>query len=1192
MWSPAVIGMKIKTDRVGMLYSARKVMGRRIGGLLLVPWVCIVPLCSSSAASARVENASGTGSAKIDFNHDIRPILSENCYKCHGPDGNERKARLRFDLRDEALKPAKSGERAIVTGSPEKSQLVVRITAADPDDRMPPLKSGKKLTQRQIDLLRRWVEQGAPYAMHWAYARPVRPAQPLVKNTKWPKNPIDFFILARLEREQLKPSAEADRYSLIRRASLDLTGLPPTLEEVDQFIRDRTPGAYEKLVDRLLEKEAFGEHWARMWLDLVRYADSAGYADDPPRTIWAFRDYVIRSFNRNKPFDEFTIEQIAGDLLPDPTEEQLTATACHRNTMTNNEGGTNDEEFRNAAVVDRVNTTMAVWMATSMACAQCHSHKYDPITQQEYFRFFALFNNTEDADRPDENPVLKFYTAAEKEKRANWEEESSQLQKKLRTPTPELIASQVKWEKQFPLAVEWQPLKPSLMKSKNGAVLSAQDDGAVLAAPGQKSDLYTLELSLPTKRVTSLRLEALPHESLPNRGPGNSTNGGFVVSRIMATLVPPATNRTIGRYVRVELPGKEKFLSLAEVQVFSGAENIALRGHASQSSTAYDGRARRAIDGNTDGDYEKAKSTTHTESSENPWWELDLKTAQPLDQIVLWNRTDSDLHTRLSGFLVSALDEKREIVWEKTVKDPPNPSAEFRLDGSSPVRFVAAYADVAQEDFEPKSLFLDKAAKKKGWAMAPGDGKAHSLILLPEKSVDAAQGSKLRVAIEQISDPEQQTLGCFRVAVSDDERTPEYTRTPVSVIAALRLKAEERSENQRRELTEYYLGNIAPELKKEQERFAELKRHLAEMKPNTVPVMHELVGKKRRKTHIQFRCNFLALVEEVTEGVPAVFQPAQDQAPRNRFELARWLMDKDNPLTARVIANRFWEQIFGVGIVRTSEEFGSQGELPTHPELLDWLATELVERKWNIKEFLKLLVTSAAYRQSSRVPPGLEERDPNNSLLARGPRFRMPAEVVRDQALFVSGLLSRKMYGPSVRPPRPSLGLSAAFGSSLDWKTSEGEDRYRRGLYIEWRRTSPYPSMSAFDAPNREVCTLSRPRSNTPLQALVTLNDPVYIEAAQALARRIASSSGSSADKARYGFRLCLARPPESNELHQLLSLYESAQNDYAKEPEKAKSLATDPLGPSPDGSNNVDLAAWTTVANVLLNLDETLMRR
>jgi hypothetical protein len=762
---------------------------------------------------------------RIDFNRDIRPILSNACFKCHGPDANERQGGLdglRFDT-EEGVFADLGGYAAIVRGRPEESEFVRRITTSDEYEIMPPLDSGKKLSGDEIEVLKRWIQQGAPYAKHWSYVKPVRPSLPAVSDASWIRNEIDYFIQNRLEQEGLAPAAEADRYALIRRLSLDLTGLPPTIEEVDRFVADTSSEAYEKLVDRLLASSAYGEHWARMWLDLARYADSAGYADDPPRTIWAYRDWVITSLNANKPFDRFTIEQIAGDLLPEPTEEQLVATAFHRNTMTNNEGGTNDEEFRNVAVVDRVNTTLAVWMGTTMACAQCHNHKYDPISQEEFFRFFAFLNSTEDADRRDESPLLSIFSDEQKRQKAEWEAEIAELEEKLRTPTPERSAAQARWE----------------------------------------------------------------------------------------------------------------------------------------------------------------------------------------------------------------------------------------------------------------------------------------------------------------------------------------------------------------------------------ERLASLKKQRADMKPSTtVPVLRELAADKRRKTFVQYRGNFLDLGPQVTAGVPEALFPLPEGAPRDRLTLAKWLVDPDNPLTSRVIANRYWEKIFGIGIVRTSEEFGAQGDLPSHPELLDWLATELVDHGWDTKHLVKLMVMSAAYRQSSRVTPELWEKDPDNRLLGRGPRFRLSAEMIRDQALLVSGLLSRKMYGPSVRPPQPSLGLSAAFGSGIDWQTSQGEDRYRRGIYTTWRRSNPYPSMVTFDAPNREVCTLRRDRTNTPLQAFVTLNDPVFVEAAQALARRMGETGGTAADKARYGFRRCLARHPSERELNRLVQLYGEAYKRISAAPDQARRMAANPLGPLPEGADPADLAAWTVVGNVLLNLDEMVMKR
>ena len=476
---------------------------------------------------------------KVGFN-EVRRIFSQNCFTCHGPDAKERKSGkklLRLDLPESAM-AERGSVRAIVPRAPEKSELITRITASNLDDLMPPPDSGKKLTAKEIELLRKWIEQGAEYSRHWSYVKPRRSELPKLRAKSWPRNAIDHFILARLEQEKLKPAPEADPAALVRRVALDLTGLPPSLEEVDQFLADRKPGAYERLVDRLLKKDTFGEHWARLWLDQARYADSTGYADDPPRTIWAYRDYVIRALNANQPFDQFTIEQLAGDLLEDPSDEQMAATAFHRNTMTNNEGGTSDEEYRNVAVVDRVNTTMAVWMGTTMACAQCHNHKYDPISQEDYFRLFAILNNTEDADRSDESPTLALYTSAQKARRKQWQSEIASLEKILQTLTPELAKAQALWEKTFATDLQWQPLVPAVVKSKAGAAIHRSDDGVVRFERGGKTDVYTLEIPVtPHENFTALRLETLPEESLSKPVVGHA-DGNFVVSRVLASLAP------------------------------------------------------------------------------------------------------------------------------------------------------------------------------------------------------------------------------------------------------------------------------------------------------------------------------------------------------------------------------------------------------------------------------------------------------------------------------------------------------------------------------------------------------------------------------------------------------------------------------------------------------------------------------
>jgi len=757
----------------------------------------------------------------VRFNRDVRPLLASNCYNCHGQDEKVRKGHLRLDTREGAL-DRKKRDPVIVPGKPQASELFLRISSSEPTERMPPVKTGKVLSARDVAVLKKWIEQGANWEEHWSFVAPKKPALPALRDPSWGRNEIDAFVLARLEAEGLKPTPEADRHALARRVAIDLTGLPPTIEEADRFVNDKAPQAYERYVDRLLQSPGFGERWAQVWLDLARYADSKGYTDDGPRTIWRYRDWVVRALNANMPFDQFTIEQIAGDLLPKATEDQVLASAFHRNTLTNDEGGTNDEEFRVAAVVDRVNTTFQVWMGVTMACAQCHDHKYDPLGQEEYFKVFAILNNTEDADRNDEAPTME-----------TW-------------------------------------------------------------APGQKEKAAALQ--------------------------------------------------------------------------------------------------------------------------------------------------------------------------------------------------------------------------------------------------------------SQIAEVEKQLKG---------------------------------------------LAKNPPEQKKAQERLAVLRRDLAAVQPVRTPIMRELPAAQRRKTHLFFRGNFLDKGKEVGEGVPATFHPLPSGQPVNRLTLARWLVDAKNPLTARVTVNRLWEQLFGTGLVETSEDFGLRGQLPSHPELLDWLAVRLIEDRWDLKKTTRRMVMSSAYRQSSRVTPELLERDPHNRLLARGPRVRGSAEMVRDQALFVSGLLSRKMYGPPVRPPQPREGLNAAFGGSIDWTTSDGEDRYRRGVYTQWRRTRPYPSMATFDAPSRNVCTVRRPSTNTPLQALTTLNDPVYVEAAQTLARRVLREGGTMTEaKAKYGFRLCLTRPPSERELARLVALYEKAHERYRKDSKQAEQLATQPLGPLPSGVDRVELAAWTVVGNVLLNLDEMFSKR
>ncbi|GAB4139005.1 MAG: DUF1553 domain-containing protein [Planctomycetaceae bacterium] len=949
---------------------------------------------------------------RIDFNRDVRPILSRHCFHCHGRDEGTREAGLRLDDRKEATSQLASDAIAIVPGNPAKSELIRRITTKDVDLQMPPAETKKKLSAKEIDVLKKWIAQGAPYARHWSFTKPVRPALPETSNSSWLRNGLDAFILAKLEQAGLKPAEEADRATLIRRLSLDLRGLPPSPAEVKAFLADKRPDAYERLVDRFLHDPAYGERWARVWLDLARYADSRGYGSDPLRpNIWRYRDWVIDAFNRNLSYEQFTTEQLAGDLLPNATLDQKIATAFHRNTMTNTEGGTDDEEFRVAAVRDRVDTTIQVWMGLTMRCGTCHSHKYDPISQKEYYQFYAIFNQTADADRPDESPVISAPRRQDLEALKRVENRIAALKKQLSMNSPQLRAEQKQWEAKF------------------------------RTAKGDK---------------------------------------------------PRA------RFVRIELPGKGKLLSLAEVQVFRDGKNVAVGKPAKQSSTNFGGLAKLAVDGNTNGDYYKAKSTTHTKTETSPWWEVDLGANIPIDSLKIWNRTDNRLQSRLSNFRVVLLDASRKPVWQREIAKPPNPS----------------------------------------------------LPLMP---------------------------GGIRTTVS---------RTLLAIIDKPETK---RTQKERAQLANYF-RSMAPSLKGIRAEIARLEK--SRPKFPTVPVMQELPPNKHRANYLMVKGNFLVKGEAVKPEVLSAFHPLKKGIPRNRLGVARWLMDSENPLTARVAVNRFWARIFGVGIVETEEDFGTQGELPTHPQLLDWLALEFQRMDWDMKGLLKLIVTSATYRQSSRVTDLKLKRDPKNRLLSRAPRIRLEAEMIRDQALALSGLLSSKMMGPSVYPPQPPGLWRAAFNGQRKWPTSQGSDRYRRGLYTFWRRTVPYPSMATFDAPSRELCTVRRIRTNTPLQALVTMNDPVYVEAARALAGRILREAGPSDEsRVKFALQLCLARTPSKQQVQTLMQLAKSERAHFTRNLQAARELLGKASLSNPARKNLAEHATWTVVAGVLLNLDGVLTR-
>ncbi|MGK0184496.1 MAG: hypothetical protein ACI9R3_000268 [Verrucomicrobiales bacterium] len=1136
------------------------------------------------------------GEEPIDFNRDIRPILSNACFRCHGPDAEERKGGtrdsggLRLDAQDAAMSDL-GGYAAIVPGNHSVSEMIKRIVTSDADELMPPPEGGEALSEHQVALLKRWIDEGAQYARHWAYVPPTDAAPPEVNTPGWTRNAIDHFILQRLEAEGMTPMPEADRYALIRRVALDLTGLPPAPEEVEAFVNDGSTNAYEMMVDSMLQKKSFGEHWARNWLDLARYADSAGYADDPSRTIWAYRDYVIKAFNDNKPFDTFTIEQLAGDLLPDPTQEQLIATAFHRNTQTNNEGGTSDEEFRNVAVVDRVNTTLAVWMGTTMACAQCHTHKYDPITHQEYFEVFAIFNNSADADRRDESPLIDVITPEFEREKAAKSLEISQLREKLNQPTAAQQQAFTQWQKTALAAqAEWKPLQPTSLQAESGATFNILDDQSILVSGTEaETDTYTITTTAETGSISAFRIEALPDPSFGG-GNGPGRKGNFVLNEFEITEAPQLPSPLPGRFVRIDLKGSGKMIHLAEVEVFNGDTNLARKGTATQSSTYASAKAELAIDGNTDGDFFGSKSVSHTAANAtDPWWEVDLGSESAIERIAIWNRTDNDLATRLDGFTLTLLDDDRKPVWTETFAKAPEKSSTTTLSGPRSIRLQNATATFSQDKFGIGLAIDGDDGGHSGWAVGGQTGKAHAAVFETAALTTPDAGATLTFTLKQSYG--EHALGRFRLSSTT---APQPVRQlPSTVIAALAKSADSRAQQESADLLSYF-AQIDPSLQNFNKKIAQLEKQLAEMKPpTTVPVMRDLPESKHRQAHIQIRGNYLDKGEEVQPGLPGGLHSTEKiTGEPDRLALAQWLIDPDNPLTGRVTANRFWESIFGIGLVRTSEEFGSQGEPPTHPQLLDWMANELVRSKWDTKQFLKLLVMSATYRQSSRVTPEMLEIDPENRLLARGPRFRISAEMVRDQSLFAAGLLSSKIYGPPVRPQQPQSGLSAAFGGGIDWKTSSGEDKYRRGIYTTWRRSNPYPSMTTFDAPNREVCIIRRDRTNTPLQALVTLNDPVYMEAAQALARRLLALQKPVDETIDAAYMICLARHASDAEKASIKDLLQRTQKRLAEVPDQAMQLATTPLGPAPEGADITELAAWSVVSNVLLNLDEFFLKR
>jgi len=999
----------------------------------------LVPLAFSSTAAA---------AEKIGYNHDIRPILSDNCFYCHGPDKNKRKGKFRLDVREDAV-----AKKAIVPNKPEESELIKRIFETNQDDLMPPPDSHKKLTPKQKELLRRWIATGAKYEAHWSYVPPIKPA--IAKN----KSAIDFLVKERLRQVGLKPSSQADRRTLARRLYFDLIGLPPKPEEVEKFARDKSTEAYSKLVDSLLALPQFGERMAIGWLDVVRFADTMGYHADNAQNVFPYRDYVIKSFNENKPFDQFTREQLAGDLLPNSTLEQKVGSAFNRLILSTEEGGAQAKDYEARMLTDRVRAVSSVWLGQTFGCANCHDHKFDPIKQRDFYSLGAFFADIKEpiiGRREEGILVPDKKQAAELARLSN---EVTPVEKDYDAPHPELAEAFSKWEKvQTAAGVEdklWKNLIPSKAKSAGGAKLKTQSDKSILAS-GKKTDkdTYTLSFTNALKEIVGLRVEALTHDSLPGKGPGRADNGNFVLTELVAKI-------------------------------------------------------HRA-------------------------------------------------------------NQKPKVI-----------------------SFSAARADFEQATF-PAISVIDGETKTGGWAVVPEVGKSHLLILELSKLLVLQPGETLTLELYQNFDGH--TLGHFRIGVT---ASIEATRKPLlplpkEVTDILAVAAEKRDQKQKDKLFAYFKG-IASEMDALRNRLAAVRKAKADYEATVPRCIVSISSEEKRTVRILPRGNFMIETGEIMKPTLPLYLTAaakKEERPLNRLDLANWLVSRDNPLTARVVMNRLWKQFFGIGLSKVVDDFGSQGEPPPNQALLDWLACEFMDSGWDMKHMVRLIVNSETYKQESSPTKKLRTRDPSNRELAAQSRWRLEAELVRDNALTISGLLVPKIGGPSVKPYQPEGYWENLNFPARTYDASKGEDQYRRGLYTWWQRSYMHPSMLAFDAPTREECAAERNRSNIPQQALVLLNDPSYVEASRVFAVRILKEGGSDTkSRITWAWRQTLSRAPRADELKTIQALLKKHLLEYRGNKAAAESLLKIGQTPLPKNVDQSELAAWTNIARVILNLHETITR-
>lgn len=1006
---------------------------------------------------------------KVDFNRDIRPILSDKCFACHGPDDNKREAGLRLHTQDGIVAKLESGASAVVPGKPAESSLVARITSTNPDELMPPPSTGKKLTPGQIDLLRRWVEQGAPFRGHWSFIPPTKPALPAVTQSAWAINPIDFFVLERLEREGLQPSLPADKTTLIRRVSLDLTGLPPTLAEIDAFLADESPDAYERLIDRLLKSPRFGEHMTRFWLDLVRYGDTHGLHFDNERAMWKYREWVIRAFNDNLPFDQFAIEQVAGDLLPDATVQQKIATGFCRCNVTTSEGGSIDEEVLVRYAVDRTESIGTVFLGLTLGCAVCHDHKFDPISQKEFYQLYAFFNAAADAAMDGNQlappPILKVPAPEQTQQLTTFDEKLAGVRKRI----SEQLAT----------------------------IQYAEPPAVATAASGEPKEFVWIDDATPSSAKQQ----------------GNTP---------------------------------WEFVSKPDHPVFSGEK-----------------ASRRQAKGLSQHFFDSAAPGLKIGEGDKLFAYVYLDPKDPPKEIMLQFNDGSWEHRAYWGEDV--------IPWGST--GSPSRLAIGPLPKSG--EWVRLEVDAAK-------VGLPSGATLNGWAFTQHDGTCYwDQAGVVTRTPQEGQSFESLLAWEAY------------------DKAQTKSSVPQNVRDAIKVDADKRTDDQKKQIRDYFVENVCGKTKpvfdplhQEIESLTKQRNDLDAAIPVTL-VMADLPTP--RDTHVLIRGAYNKKGDKVSAGIPSVFPPVPNGSAMNRLALAKWLVAPNQPLTARVTVNRFWQQLFGRGIVKTAEDFGSQGEVPTHPELLDWLAVEFESDGWNIKHLLKRVLMSNTYRQASRVSPELAQRDPENVLLARGPRFRLDAETVRDSALFVSDLLAEQIGGRSVRPYQPA-GIWEAVGfvgsNTREYKADDGRGLYRRSMYTFWKRTAPPPSLMAFDAPSRETCTARRARTNTPLQALALMNDEQYVEAARCLAERVFAEGGNSIpDRLGFAFRTATGRRPDETELNVLGKVLQEQLTYFQANSEAANKLLSVGAAPRKSGLNPSEHAAWTMMANLVLNLDEAITK-